>query len=124
MEQQAWLIFFLPFFSFLLVAFVTYRNPRLSGYITVAAIGGAFMLSVSVFLGVAAAPDHTIHAADYPLFTIGDLKVHVGLGIDSLTALMLIVVTSVSALVQIYSLGYMAGDPGFFHRIHVGAGAG
>src|SRR5207248_981501 len=37
----------------------------------------------------------------------------VGFQVDPLTATMLIVVTSVSLLVQIYSLGYMAGDPGF-----------
>ena len=80
---------------------------------TIAAIGGAFLLSMSVLLGVIAAPDHTITTADYPILSIGDLNVHVGLGIDALTALMLIVVTSVSALVQIYSLGYMAGDTGF-----------
>lgn len=36
---------------------------------------------------------------------------YIGLQFDSLTAIMLIVITSVSALVHIYSTGYMAGDP-------------
>ncbi len=41
------------------------------------------------------------------------LNVDMGLLIDGLTAVMLIVVTSVALLVQIYSWGYMHGDPGF-----------
>lgn len=39
------------------------------------------------------------------------LTTYFGLQFDSLTSIMLIVVTSVSALVHIYSTGYMAGDP-------------
>jgi NADH-quinone oxidoreductase subunit L len=49
-----------------------------------------------------------------PLFTwisAGDLKVEWALRIDTLTAVMLIVVNSVSALVHLYSIGYMHEDP-------------
>jgi NADH-quinone oxidoreductase subunit L len=52
--------------------------------------------------------------ARVPLFTwisAGDLKVEWALRIDSLTAVMLIVVNSVSALVHLYSIGYMHEDP-------------
>ncbi|MBI4268026.1 MAG: NADH-quinone oxidoreductase subunit L, partial [Chloroflexi bacterium] len=48
---------------------------------------------------------------------IGDLNIHVGLLVDSLTAVMLVVVTGVSLMVQIYSQGYMHGDPGY-HRYY------
>ena len=41
----------------------------------------------------------------------GDLKVDWALRIDSLTAVMLVVVTTVSAFVHLYSVGYMAEDP-------------
>jgi NADH-quinone oxidoreductase subunit L len=44
---------------------------------------------------------------------VGGATIEFGLLIDPLTAVMLIVVTSVSLLVQIYSLGYMKGDPSF-----------
>ena len=40
-----------------------------------------------------------------------DLKVDWALRIDTLTAVMLVVVTTVSALVHLYSIGYMAEDP-------------
>ena len=49
-----------------------------------------------------------------PLFTFiisGDLKVDWALRIDTLTAVMLVVVTTVSALVHLYSIGYMEEDP-------------
>ena len=52
--------------------------------------------------------------ARVPLFTwiiSGDLKVDWALRIDTLTAVMLVVVTTVSALVHLYSIGYMAEDP-------------
>ena len=63
----------------------------------------------------------------------GDLKVDWALRIDTLTAVMLVVVTTVSALVHLYSIGYMAEDPyrpRFFclsvalHLRHAGAGDG
>jgi len=49
-----------------------------------------------------------------PLFTwfaSGDLKVEWALRIDTLTAVMLVVVTTISSLVHLYSIGYMAEDP-------------
>src|SRR5947207_2377447 len=54
------------------------------------------------------------HDARVPLYTwiaAGDLKVEWALRIDTLTAVMLVVVTSVSALVHLYSIGYMHEDP-------------
>jgi NADH-quinone oxidoreductase subunit L len=46
-----------------------------------------------------------------PFITSGDLKVDWALRVDTLTAVMLVVVTTVSALVHLYSIGYMAEDP-------------
>ena len=43
--------------------------------------------------------------------TSGDLKIDWAIRVDSLTAVMLVVVTTVSALVHLYSIGYMADDP-------------
>jgi NADH-quinone oxidoreductase subunit L len=54
------------------------------------------------------------HDAHVPVFNYilsGDLKVDWALRIDPLTAVMLIVVTTVSSLVHLYSIGYMADDP-------------
>jgi len=54
------------------------------------------------------------HDARVPIFnfiTAGDLKVDWMLRVDPLTAVMLVVVTTVSGLVHLYSIGYMAEDP-------------
>ena len=44
---------------------------------------------------------------------VGTLTINVGIIVDSLTAVMLVVVSFVSLMVQIYSQGYMHGDPGY-----------
>ena len=51
---------------------------------------------------------------EYPILnwiSSGTLKLHWSIYVDSLTAVMLVVVNSVSALVHIYSIGYMSHDP-------------
>lgn len=49
----------------------------------------------------------------YTWATIGDATWQIGFLIDNLTALMMVVVTSVSLMVHIYTIGYMADDPGY-----------
>ncbi len=50
----------------------------------------------------------------YSWFISGKFKASVGFQLDELTAVMLIVVTSISSLVHIYSVGYMHNDPGYY----------
>jgi NADH-quinone oxidoreductase subunit L len=52
-----------------------------------------------------------VHETVLPWINSGDLKVDWALRIDPLTAVMLVVVTTVSALVHLYSIGYMEHDP-------------
>jgi NADH-quinone oxidoreductase subunit L len=54
---------------------------------------------------------HEERVALFNWFTSGDLKVDWALRVDTLTAVMLVVVTTVSALVHLYSIGYMHEDP-------------
>jgi len=115
-----WLIFLLPFCSFIIVALFLRPffndRPRLGGYVTIASLLGSFGLSVWALTEVMAAPGHSLAIPDVNWVIIdGGLTIHLGLIMDSLTAVMLIVVTLVSLMVQIYSQGYMKGDPGY-HR--------
>jgi NADH-quinone oxidoreductase subunit L len=55
--------------------------------------------------------EHDAHVTVFNFITSGDLKVDWALRIDPLTAVMLVVVTTVSGLVHLYSIGYMAEDP-------------
>ncbi len=54
---------------------------------------------------------HEARVLLFPWIDSGELKVAWALRIDTLTAVMLVVVTTVSALVHVYSIGYMADDP-------------
>jgi NADH-quinone oxidoreductase subunit L len=121
-HQLVWLIFLLPLFSFVIIAFLVRpfirAESKVAGYIAIAAIGGSLALSVWALLAVTAAPHHEIPVPDINWVVIGDgVTIHLGLIMDSLTAVMLIVATSVSLMVQIYSQGYMQGDPGY-HRYY------
>ena len=121
-HQFIWLIFLLPLFSFLIIGlfirpFVK-AESRVAGYITIAAIGGSFVLSLWAFFAVMSAPHHEIPIPDVSWVVIEDgVSIHLGLIMDSLTAVMLIVVTLVSLMIQIYSQGYMHGDSGY-HRYY------
>jgi NADH-quinone oxidoreductase subunit L len=121
-SSMVWLIFLLPLFSFIIISlfFRPFLNnrPKLGGYITILALLGSLGLSIWALFEVMAAPGHSIAIPDINWVVIeGGLTIHLGLILDSLTAVMLIVVTVVSLMVQIYSQGYMHGDPGY-HRYY------
>ena len=75
----------------------------------------ACALSWITFLGFDGVTRH-IHLLDF--IQSGTLDLSWGIRIDRLTAIMLIVVTTVSALVHLYSFGYMAHDPAWDHHEH------
>ena len=79
-----------------------------------AAISGvaiAFIASVFIFRDVAAG--NTFNGPVYQWLTAGDYKFEVGFLIDQLTVTMMLVVTFVSLMVHIYTVGYMHDDPGY-----------
>ncbi len=120
-NELVWLIFLLPILSFVVIALFVrpfLNNPRLSGYISIGAISGSFILSIWALTSLLATPAHELAIPNFSWLIIeGGITIHFGLIIDSLTVLMLIVVTLVSLMVQIYSQGYMHGDPGY-HRYY------
>lgn len=56
---------------------------------------------------------NTFNGAIYTWATIGTMRLEVGFLIDTLSATMMVVVTSVSLAVHIYTIGYMHDDPGY-----------
>ncbi len=83
-------------------------------WIAVPAVGVSFLASVPAFLAVARQHE-PLSQHLYTWIPAGDFRVPVVLSVDQLTAVMLLVVTGVSFLVHLYSVGYMHGDPGY-HR--------
>ncbi len=79
--------------------------------VTILGVAVALAASVMVFQDVQAG--HTFNGALYTWLESGDLKLHIGFQIDSLTVMMMLVVTFVSLMVHIYTIGYMHDDPGY-----------
>jgi NADH-quinone oxidoreductase subunit L len=79
--------------------------------VTILGVAISFVLSVITFFDVLNGASFS--ATIYEWMTIGKLKFEVGFLVDSLTAMMLLVVTFVSLMVHIYTIGYMAGEDGY-----------
>ena len=80
--------------------------------VTILGVLIAFICSAMVLKAVAVDGAH-YNATVYEWMTIGSLKMEVGFLIDGLTAMMMCVVTFVSLMVHIYTIGYMEEDPGY-----------
>ena len=106
-----YLILFLPLLgSFISAFFYKKIGDRTCQIITSSFIVTGAILSSIILLETI----KTGKVYEYPIFnwiTSGSLKLHWSIYVDSLTAVMLVVVNSVSALVHIYSIGYMSHDP-------------
>ncbi|MEY4342595.1 MAG: hypothetical protein RL736_390 [Pseudomonadota bacterium] len=106
-----YLILFLPLLGSFISAFFYKRiGDRTCQIITSAFIVTGAILSSIILLETI----KTGKVYEYPILnwiTSGSLKLHWSIYVDSLTAVMLVVVNSVSALVHIYSIGYMSHDP-------------
>jgi len=86
-------------------------KEKLSHLITSGAVIISALLSIHVFMQVL---DGASFYGNYWTWIIsGKFVVPVGMMIDQLTAIMMIVVTIVSACVHVYTIGYMHGDPGY-----------
>ncbi len=110
---QAWLIILLPLTSFVLIGLGLHRYHRLSAGVTLAAIAGSLLLSLRALQAVLQAQDHLVPLAPLTWLSVYDFHIELTLTLDSLTAVMLIVVTSVSLLVQVYATAYMHGEEGY-----------
>ncbi|HSM34690.1 MAG TPA: NADH-quinone oxidoreductase subunit L [Anaerolineae bacterium] len=107
------LVLGLPLAGFLLTGLVGRRLSR-PWIISVAAIVAATLIATYLAFQALGGTygEHGIKHIYYTWIAVGDLRVEFGYVLDNLSALMLIVVTWIGALVHVYSIGYMAHDPG------------
>jgi NADH-quinone oxidoreductase subunit L len=78
---------------------------------TILGVAVAFVASCAVFGRVL--NGETLNQSVYTWLTSGDIRLEIGFLVDRLTALMMVVVTFVSLMVHVYTIGYMADDPGY-----------
>jgi NADH-quinone oxidoreductase subunit L len=105
------LIPLLPFAAFIVIGLFGHWIRERAHWVAVPAVAGSFLLSLSTFAEIANGPP--IHVTLYSWITSGAFDVSIGFYIDRLTAVMLLLVTIVSGLVHIYTIGYMRGESGY-----------
>ena len=105
------LIPLLPLACFLILGIFGHWIRDKAHLVAVPAIVLSLGISILAFFDVAGGHHSTIRL--YTWLTSGMLDVHIGLSIDRLTSVMLLLVWTVSALVHVYTIGYMQGEPGY-----------
>lgn len=104
-----WLIPALPLLAAVLTTFVGKTQKSLASGLAIGGMAGAFLLSVKAFaaaLGLHGVPEvHNFLWLEY-----GETQMQLGWVLDPLSAMMLVMVTFVGALIFIFSVGYMAHD--------------
>src|SRR5436309_2822807 len=101
----------LPFAAFLILGLFGHWIKDRAHLVAVPAVIVSFILSVITFIEVAGGRHTTIPL--YTWATSGELSIELSLYVDRLTAVMLLLVTIVSSLVHVYTIGYMRGDRGY-----------
>ena len=107
------LIPFLPLAAFVInILFGRNYLKENAHWVSILAVAGSWVVAMMALVDV-----YSGAKINYDLYTwilSGGFKVSVGFLIDQLTVVMLIVVTTCSMLIHIYSVGYMHGDPGYY----------
>jgi NADH-quinone oxidoreductase subunit L len=102
------LIPLLPLAGFLFNATVGRRmSKRVSGGLATAVMFASFGVSISVVGRMLGAADHAVAQTVYEWIPSGDLNIPFTLRVDPLSALMILVVTGIGALIHLYSTSYM-----------------
>jgi NADH-quinone oxidoreductase subunit L len=111
----AWLIPLFPFLAFVAVSLFAHRDRKLSHGLVLGGIAVALLLSQIVFwvavLGPESVDVHPFQSVSIHWLSAGVEDFRLGVYIDAATTVMLFMVPLVCAMIFIYSVGYMRGDP-------------
>ena len=103
-----------PLFGAILAGLFGRRIGRVGAHsATILGVGVSCALSCYVLWQLVAQGAVPFNENLYTFFDVAGYDAHVGFMVDKLTAMMMVVVTFVSLLVHIYTIGYMAEDPGY-----------
>jgi NADH-quinone oxidoreductase subunit L len=108
--RYTWIIAALPFASTAFIFFFGTRLPGKGAYIGIAATAAGLVMSLLVLWVFVQNGDARPVESSVFWFQVGPLHLELGQFVDGLTAVMLVIVTTVSLCVHVYSLGYMKDD--------------
>ncbi|MBJ7901076.1 MAG: NAD(P)H-quinone oxidoreductase subunit 5 [Cyanobacteria bacterium RI_101] len=116
--DYAWLIPVFPLLGAALVGVglisfnqITNRLRQINAVFIIACLGASLTLSVALLWSQI--QGHASYAYGFEWASAGEFRLQMGYVVDHLSALMLVIVTTVAFLVMIYTDGYMAHDPGY-----------
>ena len=116
MLDLVWLIPALPLLGFALILVFGRRlgEPR-AGFVAAAAVLGAFVVTVGVFLDLLATDEHhRSHVVTlFSWVPVSSLQIDMALLADPLSITMALFVTGIGFLIHLFAIGYMHGDPKF-----------
>ncbi|HVP05931.1 MAG TPA: NADH-quinone oxidoreductase subunit L [Dehalococcoidia bacterium] len=112
--QEAWLLPAIPAVAFVFLLLFGAYLPRRGDWVAIAAIGASFVLFFFVLADLLDAvkdPEFVGGVKSWTWVEFDNFKIELGFFVDQITIVMLIVVSFVALMVQIYSVAYMKGDP-------------
>ena len=103
-----------PLLGAIAAGFFGRRLGRVNSHrVTIAGVAVAFLLSCYAFVHVVLGDAPVFDEYVYTWLVSGDIHFGIGFLVDELTVLMMLVVTFVSLMVHVYTIGYMHDDPGY-----------
>ncbi|WP_144393044.1 NADH-quinone oxidoreductase subunit L [Pleionea sediminis] len=114
MENTLLAIVLMPLFGSIIAGLWGNQIGRRGAHIvTISGVGVSCVLSFQVMWGMINETIPSLNLTIYEWGSLGNLSLEIGFLLDSLSATMLCVVTFVSLMVHIYTMGYMKDDPGY-----------
>ena len=116
LAELVWLVLLAPLVGVVVLATGGRRlgEPR-AGWLGTAAVGASFVASLLVLAGLLSLDPHhrSVEVSLFSWVPVGDLSVDAAFLVDPLSVTMILFVTGVSALIHLYSIGYMHGDENY-----------
>ena len=115
MAEHAWILAAVPAIAFIVMAATGRKLPRQGDWMAILCATSIFALFFAVlanFLNLGESAWPVLNSIEWT--TIGDFHLRMGIAVDSITIVMLAVITTVGLMVNIFSVGYMKGEPRYW----------
>lgn len=109
-SQYAWLIPLFPLLAFLMITAIGRQAKELGVYVGIIASFASFVLAVLIFVDRLGPNIENYTWNKFQWIKIGEFSLNMGFEVTNLNSIMLVIVTLVSLLVNLYSKGYMHDD--------------
>ena len=117
LQTAAWLVLAMPLAGTIAIALGSgsLLRGRAAGWVGTAAIGLAFVFALITFFKLQDLPaeERVVTSSLWDLANVAGVHIQLGIYVDPLSTLMILIVSGVSALIHLYSVGYMDSDRGY-----------